>query len=105
MSEPRMVWNWEHFGPTSFADVPHMHWCTQCYEDHPCSLECTDHPEHGPSHGYPVLCETCSEAPDGLTFTCEVCLQLTDAEDGAADEYPRACSDCWAAFHEEVPRG
>lgn len=103
--------------PPRLADDVHYHVCSVCHRDHACGMNCSEHPERGPLYGVPTPCSPCAEARDfqvvvsedgeseEIWFTCEVCLGLTHADDGAADDLPRCCSDCWAAFHEEVLRG
>lgn len=46
-----------------------------------------------------------------MSFTCNICGQLTPDENGAADEMPDSCDDCWVRWHwlwempAAVPRG
>lgn len=52
-----------------------------------------------------ATCQPCGTS-DGCNkhkiFTCATCKRLTHWRDGAADDCPDDCSDCWAAKHPDA---
>ena len=44
-------------------------------------------------------CKTTSGCVDHKRFTCGTCGGLTHWDDGAADDRPGDCSDCWLRWY------
>lgn len=74
---------------------PHAHRCPWCGTTTSCTAAC--------SIAAPKVCDTCLEpgSEDNPVFICEVCHQTASWDDGAADEYPGCCTECWSAFNTE----
>ncbi len=45
------------------------------------------------------MSEPVREADEGQTFTCCVCKRSVPWSQGAADDMPEACDDCWCEAH------